>query len=94
MVIGSSFFIWLIQNSVTKTIMFVFMNKWDNLKNAYFQSFHLYEIILDANIVLSGYLEVVQIPRGSVHIEIQELAMSKNYIGECEYGDELTAQLI
>ncbi|NWR39368.1 ATS6 metalloproteinase, partial [Tachuris rubrigastra] len=27
-----------------------------------------------------GYLEVVQIPRGSVHIEIREVAMSKNYI--------------
>lgn len=28
-------------------------------------------------------MEVVQIPKGSVHIEIQEVAMSKNYIGEC-----------
>ncbi|XP_067424635.1 A disintegrin and metalloproteinase with thrombospondin motifs 6 isoform X2 [Emydura macquarii macquarii] len=27
-----------------------------------------------------GYMEVVQIPRGSVHIEIKEVAMSKNYI--------------
>ncbi|XP_041108240.1 A disintegrin and metalloproteinase with thrombospondin motifs 6-like [Polyodon spathula] len=27
-----------------------------------------------------GYMEVIQIPRGSVHIEIKELAMSKNYI--------------
>lgn len=29
-----------------------------------------------------GYMEVVQIPRGSVHIEIKEVAMSKNYIGK------------
>ncbi|XP_029860997.1 A disintegrin and metalloproteinase with thrombospondin motifs 6-like isoform X2 [Aquila chrysaetos chrysaetos] len=28
-----------------------------------------------------GYMEVIQIPRGSVHIEIREVAMSKNYIG-------------
>ncbi|KAM9590589.1 A disintegrin and metalloproteinase with thrombospondin motifs 6-like isoform 6-T9 [Morphnus guianensis] len=27
-----------------------------------------------------GYMEVIQIPRGSVHIEIREVAMSKNYI--------------
>ncbi|MGH0186019.1 UNVERIFIED_CONTAM: hypothetical protein FKN15_020577 [Acipenser sinensis] len=27
-----------------------------------------------------GYMEVIQIPRGSVHIEIKELAVSKNYI--------------
>lgn len=31
---------------------------------------------------LPGYMEVVQIPKGSVHIEIKELAMSKNYIGK------------
>lgn len=31
---------------------------------------------------LPGYMEVVLIPRGSVHIEIQEIAMSKNYIGK------------
>ena len=29
-----------------------------------------------------GYMEVVQIPRGSVHIEVKEVAMSKNYIGK------------
>lgn len=29
-----------------------------------------------------GYMEVVQIPRGSVHIEIKEVAISKNYIGK------------
>lgn len=28
-------------------------------------------------------MEVVHIPKGSVHIEIRELAMSKNYIGKC-----------
>ncbi|XP_032297143.1 A disintegrin and metalloproteinase with thrombospondin motifs 6 isoform X3 [Coturnix japonica] len=27
-----------------------------------------------------GYMEVIQIPRGSVHIEIREVAVSKNYI--------------
>ncbi|PWA26421.1 hypothetical protein CCH79_00001190 [Gambusia affinis] len=29
-----------------------------------------------------GYVEVVQIPKGSVHIEIREVAVSKNYIGK------------
>jgi len=33
----------------------------------------------------AGYMEVVQIPKGSVHIEIREVAVSKNYIGECFY---------
>jgi len=27
-------------------------------------------------------MEVIQIPRGSVHIEIREVAVSKNYIGK------------
>ncbi|XP_073200162.1 A disintegrin and metalloproteinase with thrombospondin motifs 6 isoform X4 [Lepidochelys kempii] len=27
-----------------------------------------------------GYMEVIQIPRGSVHIEVKEVAVSKNYI--------------
>lgn len=27
-------------------------------------------------------MEVVHIPKGSVHIEVKELAMSKNYIGK------------
>lgn len=36
----------------------------------------------DACVCLPGYMEVVQIPKGSVHIEIKELAMSKNYIGK------------
>lgn len=31
---------------------------------------------------LTGYMEVIHIPRGSVHIEIREVAMSKNYIGK------------
>jgi len=31
----------------------------------------------------AGYMEVVQIPKGSVHIEIREVTVSKNYIGEC-----------
>ena len=31
---------------------------------------------------LIGYMEVVQIPKGSVHIEIKEVGMSKNYIGK------------
>lgn len=38
----------------------------------------------DGSVCLPGYMEVVQIPKGSVHIEIKELAMSKNYIGECQ----------
>lgn len=38
----------------------------------------------DGCICLPGYMEVVQIPKGSVHIEIKELAMSKNYIGKCQ----------
>ncbi|ETE69425.1 A disintegrin and metalloproteinase with thrombospondin motifs 6, partial [Ophiophagus hannah] len=29
---------------------------------------------------IEGYMEVVQIPKGSVHIEIKEVAVSKNYI--------------
>ncbi|KAL7847018.1 hypothetical protein SRHO_G00219980 [Serrasalmus rhombeus] len=35
-----------------------------------------------------GYMEVVQIPRGSVHIEIKEVAMSKNYIALKSEGDD------
>ncbi|KAM9518840.1 A disintegrin and metalloproteinase with thrombospondin motifs 6-like [Salvelinus alpinus] len=35
-----------------------------------------------------GYMEVVLIPRGSVHIEIQEIAMSKNYIALKSEGDD------
>lgn len=29
-------------------------------------------------------MEVVQIPKGSVHLEIKELALSKNYIGKSQ----------
>ncbi|XP_010862076.1 A disintegrin and metalloproteinase with thrombospondin motifs 6 isoform X2 [Esox lucius] len=35
-----------------------------------------------------GYMEVVRIPRGSVHIEIKEMAMSKNYIALKSEGDD------
>ncbi|XP_072570963.1 A disintegrin and metalloproteinase with thrombospondin motifs 6 isoform X4 [Paramormyrops kingsleyae] len=35
-----------------------------------------------------GYMEVVLIPRGSVHIEIKEVAVSKNYIALKSEGDE------
>lgn len=38
-------------------------------------------LLLD-NFCVPGYMEVVQIPRGSVHIEVREVAMSKNYIGK------------
>lgn len=38
--------------------------------------------LLTAVLLPPGYMEVVQIPKGSVHIEIKEVAMSKNYIGE------------
>lgn len=34
------------------------------------------------SLFVTGYMEVIQIPRGSVHIEIREVAMSKNYIGK------------
>uniref|UniRef100_A0A3Q3W4D5 Uncharacterized protein n=1 Tax=Mola mola TaxID=94237 RepID=A0A3Q3W4D5_MOLML len=35
-----------------------------------------------------GYMEVVHIPKGSVHIEVKELAMSKNYIALKSEGDD------
>ncbi|XP_075885679.1 A disintegrin and metalloproteinase with thrombospondin motifs 6 isoform X3 [Nelusetta ayraudi] len=35
-----------------------------------------------------GYMEVVHIPKGSVHIEIRELAMSKNYIALKSEGED------
>lgn len=31
---------------------------------------------------LVGYMEVVNIPKGSVHIAIKEVSVSKNYIGK------------
>lgn len=47
---------------------------------------------------LSGYEEVVQIPKGSVHISIQELNVSLNYLGEnlyiCNYINMLYSKLI
>lgn len=38
----------------------------------------------DACFCLPGYMEVVHIPKGSVHIEIREVTVSKNYIGTYE----------
>ncbi|TRY68193.1 hypothetical protein DNTS_027843 [Danionella cerebrum] len=35
-----------------------------------------------------GYMEVVRIPKGSVHIEIREVAISKNYIALKSEGDD------
>ncbi|KAK3550489.1 hypothetical protein QTP86_030723 [Hemibagrus guttatus] len=35
-----------------------------------------------------GYMEVVQIPKGSVHIEVREVAMSKNYIALKSEGND------
>nr|XP_061800302.1 A disintegrin and metalloproteinase with thrombospondin motifs 6-like [Nerophis lumbriciformis] len=35
-----------------------------------------------------GYMEVVQIPKGSVHIAIREVTLSKNYIALKSEGDE------
>ncbi|KAI7793269.1 A disintegrin and metalloproteinase with thrombospondin motifs 6 [Triplophysa rosa] len=35
-----------------------------------------------------GYMEVVHIPKGSVHIEIMEVAVSKNYIALKSEGDD------
>ncbi|KAL2087623.1 hypothetical protein ACEWY4_016451 [Coilia grayii] len=35
-----------------------------------------------------GYMEVIQIPKGSVHIEIKEVAISKNYIALKSEGDD------
>lgn len=36
---------------------------------------------------LTGYEEVIQIPKGSVHIDIRELNLSINYLGEMGLGD-------
>lgn len=36
---------------------------------------------------LLGYEEVIQIPKGSVHIDIRELNLSINYLGEMGLGD-------
>lgn len=36
---------------------------------------------------LVGYEEVIQIPKGSVHIDIRELNLSINYLGEMGLGD-------
>lgn len=42
------------------------------------------EHLEDACVCLPGYMEVVQIPKGSVHLEIKELTLSKNYIGKSQ----------
>lgn len=39
---------------------------------------------------LAGYEEVIQIPKGSVHIDIRELNLSINYLGEMGLGDTET----
>lgn len=36
---------------------------------------------------LTGYEEVIQIPKGSVHIDVRELNLSINYLGEMGLGD-------
>ncbi|XP_008323759.1 A disintegrin and metalloproteinase with thrombospondin motifs 6 [Cynoglossus semilaevis] len=38
------------------------------------------EGLFNESLPRGGYMDVVQIPKGSVHIEIKEVAMSKNYI--------------
>ncbi|XP_078144852.1 A disintegrin and metalloproteinase with thrombospondin motifs 6 [Centroberyx gerrardi] len=46
------------------------------------------EGLFNESLPRGGYMEVVQIPRGSVHIEIKEVAMSKNYIALKSEGDD------
>uniref|UniRef100_A0A674N2C5 ADAM metallopeptidase with thrombospondin type 1 motif 6 n=1 Tax=Takifugu rubripes TaxID=31033 RepID=A0A674N2C5_TAKRU len=46
------------------------------------------EGLFNQSLPRGGYMEVVQIPKGSVHIEIKELAMSKNYIALKSEGEE------
>ncbi|KAE8285444.1 A disintegrin and metalloproteinase with thrombospondin motifs 6 [Larimichthys crocea] len=46
------------------------------------------EGLFNESLPRGGYMEVVQIPKGSVHIEIKELAMSKNYIALKSEGDD------
>ncbi|MEQ2276756.1 A disintegrin and metalloproteinase with thrombospondin motifs 6 [Xenotaenia resolanae] len=38
------------------------------------------EGLFNKSLPRGGYMEVVQIPKGSVHIEIREVVVSKNYI--------------
>ncbi|XP_069370143.1 A disintegrin and metalloproteinase with thrombospondin motifs 6 isoform X2 [Paralichthys olivaceus] len=46
------------------------------------------EGLFNESLPRGGYMEVVQIPKGSVHIEIKEVAMSKNYIALKSEGDD------
>ncbi|KAG5262200.1 hypothetical protein AALO_G00293320 [Alosa alosa] len=46
------------------------------------------EGLFNSSLPRGGYMEVVQIPRGSVHIEIREVAISKNYIALKSEGDD------
>lgn len=50
--------------------------------NLLISSFIQVIIINKVYLYILGYMEVIQIPRGSVHIEVKEVAMSKNYIGK------------
>uniref|UniRef100_A0A3P8R769 ADAM metallopeptidase with thrombospondin type 1 motif, 6 n=1 Tax=Astatotilapia calliptera TaxID=8154 RepID=A0A3P8R769_ASTCA len=46
------------------------------------------EGLFNKSLPRGGYMEVVQIPKGSVHIEIKEVTMSKNYIALKSEGDD------
>lgn len=48
----------------------------------------LTEGLFNDSLPRGGYMEVVQIPKGSVHIEIREVAVSKNYIALKSEGDD------
>ncbi|XP_054612641.1 A disintegrin and metalloproteinase with thrombospondin motifs 6 isoform X2 [Dunckerocampus dactyliophorus] len=46
------------------------------------------EGLFNESLPLGGYMEVVHIPKGSVHIEIREVTISKNYIALKSEGDD------
>uniref|UniRef100_A0A3Q0R6Q9 ADAM metallopeptidase with thrombospondin type 1 motif 6 n=1 Tax=Amphilophus citrinellus TaxID=61819 RepID=A0A3Q0R6Q9_AMPCI len=46
------------------------------------------EGLFNKSLPRGGYMEVVQIPKGSVHIEIKEVTVSKNYIALKSEGDD------
>ncbi|KAM8873418.1 A disintegrin and metalloproteinase with thrombospondin motifs 6 isoform 2-T2 [Synchiropus picturatus] len=46
------------------------------------------EGLFNESLPRGGYMEVVQIPKGSVHMEIKETAISKNYIALKSEGDD------
>ncbi|XP_072310458.1 A disintegrin and metalloproteinase with thrombospondin motifs 6 isoform X2 [Eucyclogobius newberryi] len=46
------------------------------------------EGLFNESLPRGGYMEVVHIPKGSVHIEIKEASISKNYIALKSEGDE------